>query len=172
MQGTVQEHERVVRWSRFPNTIMKVSSLPDQNAYPHRDVAPVVRKLTDAFGAERMIYGGGFNATATGKSYRAYRDRVGELLSHLTDEERGRFRQWQIAQETHWDNMFFQYQQGFIDEEYYRDSFRMRVGRLAPTWRALNVGGARQSFAEEIETILAEVEAPAERPGEPETEDE
>ena len=76
-------------------------------------------------------------------------------LDHLTHEERGRLRQWQIAQQTHWDNMYFQYQQGFIDEEYYQDSFRERVRRLAPIWRALNVGGARKSFAEEIENLMA-----------------
>ncbi len=77
-------------------------------------------------------------------------------LDHLSTEDRGRFRQWQIAQQTHWDNMYFQYQQGFIDEEYYRDSFRERVRRLAPTWQALDVAGARTSFNEEIENILAE----------------
>ena len=77
-------------------------------------------------------------------------------LEHLTTNERGRFRQWQIAQHTHWDNMFFQYQQGFIDEEYYRDSFRERVKRLAPTWKALNVTGARGSFTNEIDKIMAE----------------
>jgi hypothetical protein len=77
-------------------------------------------------------------------------------LEQLSELERQRFRLWQIAQETHWDNMFFQYQQGFIDEEYYRDSFRKRVKRLAPTWQALNVTGARRTFSAEIEGILAE----------------
>ncbi len=77
-------------------------------------------------------------------------------LEQLSKEERGRFRQWQIAQQTHWDNMFFQYQQGFLDEEYYRDSFRGRVRRLAPTWKALNVTGGRRTFVEEIESIMAE----------------
>lgn len=77
-------------------------------------------------------------------------------LEHLSNEDRGRFRQWQIAQHTHWDNMFFQYQQGFIDEEYYRDSFRERVRRLAPTWKALSVTSARRSFDAEIDDILAE----------------
>ena len=77
-------------------------------------------------------------------------------LRKLTAEERGRFRQWQIAQQTHWDNMFYQYQQGFLDEEYYRGVFRERVGRLAPIWQALNVTGSRPSFVEEIERILAE----------------
>ena len=71
-------------------------------------------------------------------------------LDTLSDEERGRFRQWQIAQQTHWDNMHFQYQQGFLDQEYYDDAFRERVVRLAPTWRALGLTGGRQSFFDEI----------------------
>ena len=79
-----------------------------------------------------------------------------DALEHLSEVERQRFRLWQIAQETHWDNMFFQYQQGFIDEEYYRDSFRKRVKRLAPTWKALKVTGARRTFSAEIAGILAE----------------
>lgn len=77
-----------------------------------------------------------------------------DALDTLSNEERGRFRLWQIAQHTHWDNMHFQYQQGFIDDEYYNDSFRQRVRRLAPTWQALNIGGARRSFTEEIEDVL------------------
>lgn len=83
-------------------------------------------------------------------------------LEGLTPVERGRFRQWQIAQQTHWDNMFYQYQQGFLDEEYYRDSFRVRVRRLAPIWHALGVTGSRRSFEEELARILADAgDAPA-----------
>ena len=77
-------------------------------------------------------------------------------LDRLTPDERGRFRQWQIAQQTHWDNLFFQYQQGFLDEEYYRDSFRERVVRLAPTWKALGLTGGRRSFFAEIERLSHE----------------
>jgi hypothetical protein len=76
-------------------------------------------------------------------------------LDRLSPDERGRFRQWQIAQQTHWDNMYFQYQQGYLDEEYYQDSFRERVARLAPTWKALGITGGRRSFSEEIERLLA-----------------
>jgi predicted TIM-barrel fold metal-dependent hydrolase len=90
MQGTIAEHDVVVRWSRLPNTVMKVSSIPDQNRYPHRDVRPVIRRLTDAFGADRMIYGGGFSAEASGESYRAYRGRVGDLLAHLSTSDRAK----------------------------------------------------------------------------------
>ena len=77
-------------------------------------------------------------------------------LDQLSPGETGRFRQWQIAQQTHWDSMFYQYQQGFLDEEYYRDSFRVRVRRLAPVWGALGVTGSRRSFREEIDRLLLE----------------
>ncbi len=95
-------------------------------------VAPIIVKLTEA-GYPQDIAG----------------------LDELTTEERGRFRLWQIAQHAHWDNMFYQYQQGFIDEEYFRDTFKVRVARLAPTWQALGLIVSRGSFSKEIEKILA-----------------
>ena len=75
-------------------------------------------------------------------------------LGDLSNEERGRFRLWQIAQQTHWDNMHFQHQQGFLDEEYFTAAFEERVARLAPTWAALGLTtGLRRSFAEEIDAL-------------------
>ena len=44
-----------------------------------------------------------------------YPERV-SALDELSTDERGRFRLWQIAQQTHWDNMYYQYQQGYLDE--------------------------------------------------------
>lgn len=75
-------------------------------------------------------------------------------MARITPEERGIFKQWQIAQKTHWDNMFYQYQQGFLDPEYYNDEFRVRVRRLAPVWEALGIGGGRRSFEDEIRQLL------------------
>ena len=77
-------------------------------------------------------------------------------LERITAEERGIFKQWQIAQKTHWDNMYYQYQQGFLDPEYYEDEFRVRVRRLAPTWAALGLSGGRRSFEAEVTRLLAE----------------
>jgi predicted TIM-barrel fold metal-dependent hydrolase len=90
LQGTPEEHAVVVRWSRYPNTIMKLSSLAAATMYPHRDVAPVIRQLTEAWGAERMIYGGGFGADATGQSYRAAFESARSYLGHLsmTDQDK------------------------------------------------------------------------------------
>ena len=76
-------------------------------------------------------------------------------LETLTREERGRFRQWHIAQISHWDNMHFQYQQGFLDEEYYQDVLKPRVARLAPIWKALRVTAGRRSFEAQLERLLA-----------------
>jgi predicted TIM-barrel fold metal-dependent hydrolase len=89
-QGTPQEHDKVVAWSRFPNTVMKLSSIPSNRNYPHRKIGPIIRQLTDAFGAERMIYGGGFNADATGESYRAAFERAQSYLGHLSTAEQAR----------------------------------------------------------------------------------
>src|SRR5947209_3994405 len=81
-QGTPQEYAVVLGWARLPNTVMKLSSLPARDQYPHRDVGPVIQDLVKRFGSDRLIYGGGFGLAATGDSYRAYREKV---RSHLTD---------------------------------------------------------------------------------------
>jgi predicted TIM-barrel fold metal-dependent hydrolase len=87
MQGTPKEHEVVVKWSQFPNTVMKLSSVPEKRQYPHRDVAPIIKQLTDAFGADRLIYGGGFSDTASGESYRKERERIAGYLGHMSKED-------------------------------------------------------------------------------------
>lgn len=86
-QGTPEEHAVVLQWSRFDNTVMKLSSIPSTRSYPHRDIRPVIRQLTDAWGVERMIYGGGFSADATGESYRAAFERARTYLEHHSREE-------------------------------------------------------------------------------------
>ena len=74
----------MVRWGDLDNTIMKVSSLPSMRSYPHRDVGPIIRQLTAAYGPDRMIYGGGFNAAATPESYAAAFADAGRILGHLS----------------------------------------------------------------------------------------
>jgi predicted TIM-barrel fold metal-dependent hydrolase len=90
LQGTPEEHERVIRWAERPNVIMKLSSYSPQTQYPHRDVAPIVKRLAAAYGADRMIYGGGFDAKATGESYRADRERARSLIAHLPEADQAK----------------------------------------------------------------------------------
>lgn len=89
-QGTPAEHATVVKWSRYPNTIMKMASIPSNTSYPHRDINPIIKQLTDSYGADRMIYGGGFGADATGESYRVAFDRAESLLGHLAESDRAK----------------------------------------------------------------------------------
>src|SRR5262245_28510659 len=84
-QGTPAEHERVVGWAGYPNVIMKLSSVPAREQYQHRDPAAVVKRLTTAFGAERLIHGGGFKAPG---GYKDERDRLNAYLGHLNDADR------------------------------------------------------------------------------------
>jgi hypothetical protein len=79
-----------------------------------------------------------------------------KALDALDEAELRRFRMWHIAQQTHWDNMHYQFQQGYLDREYYEDAFKERVVRLAPTWQALGLTGGRRSFFAEIERLMRE----------------
>jgi predicted TIM-barrel fold metal-dependent hydrolase len=89
-QATPEEHAVVVRWARFKNVIMKLSAVSPQESYPHRDIGPVIRQLAAAFGADRMIYGGGFGVGATPASYRAARERARSFIAHLSAEDQAK----------------------------------------------------------------------------------
>jgi predicted TIM-barrel fold metal-dependent hydrolase len=89
-QGTPAEYDRVVGWSRFKNVVVKLSSIPPPTTYPHRDVGPTIRRLTDAFGADRLMYGGGFGAGATGKAYRDAFEVARGHLAHLSAEDQAK----------------------------------------------------------------------------------
>jgi predicted TIM-barrel fold metal-dependent hydrolase len=82
-QGSQKEHDVIIRWGRFKNTVMKMSAIPETESYPYRDITPILKRLAEAYGADRMIYGGGFDVGTTGESYRKARERVAAHLSFL-----------------------------------------------------------------------------------------
>ena len=53
---------------------MKLSAIPTGRQYPHRDIGPILKQIVNAWGADRLIYGGGFSGAATAESYRAERE--------------------------------------------------------------------------------------------------
>ncbi len=59
-QGTAAEFEGVLKLARLPNVYMKYSGVAysSKQGYPFKDAAPIVRRAYDAFGPERMIWGG------------------------------------------------------------------------------------------------------------------
>lgn len=89
-QGTSREYAVVLGWAALPNTLMKLSALPRRDEYPHRDVGPIVQELIERFGPDRLMYGGGFGAGATGASYRASRERLRSYLGRLSVEDQAK----------------------------------------------------------------------------------
>jgi predicted TIM-barrel fold metal-dependent hydrolase len=89
-QGTEKEHAVVVGWAKYEHVVMKLTAVPDRRTYPHRDPGPVVKQLAEAFGADRLMYGGGYGAKATANSYKAERERVTGLLAHLSEADRAK----------------------------------------------------------------------------------
>jgi len=90
LQGAPKEYERILGWARYPNVIVKFSAVPSRRNYPHREVGREAKQLTDAFGPDRLMYGGGFGASATGASYRTERERIAGLLAHLSETDRAK----------------------------------------------------------------------------------
>ncbi|MFP6768601.1 MAG: hypothetical protein VB859_10550, partial [Planctomycetaceae bacterium] len=62
--------------------------LPAPGAKVSRPIGPIVRRLVEAYGPGRSIYGGGFNGAATPASYRAFRERVIGYLSSFSKKDR------------------------------------------------------------------------------------
>jgi predicted TIM-barrel fold metal-dependent hydrolase len=67
-QGTPEEFEQVLNLAKLPQVYMKYSSAGvetvSKEPYPHADAKPLVKRVYEAFGADRMIWGGlGTNMT-------------------------------------------------------------------------------------------------------------
>ncbi len=103
-QGTPKEHAVVVGWAKLRNTVMKLSAIPTPKEYPHRDAAPVVKQLVEAYGSDRLIYGGGFGATATPESYRAARERTRGFLVDLPAADQAKVLGGNAARLFRWEN--------------------------------------------------------------------
>ena len=90
LQGTPEEHAVVIGWGKLKNTLIKLSAFQPETQYPHRDITPAIRALADAYGPDRMIYGGGFDEKATAESYRAARERARSFISHFSADDQAK----------------------------------------------------------------------------------
>lgn len=86
-QGLPEEHEIVFAMAKHPNTLIKLSAIPSTRQYPHRDITPIIHRLEAAFGHDRMIYGGGFGADATGQTYKNAFETARTYIQHLGSTE-------------------------------------------------------------------------------------
>lgn len=87
MQGTEEEYETVLGFARYPNTIIKLAALPADDESGDRDLRQILERVVDLWGADRLIYGGGFSETATAESYPAIHQRLRTLLASMSDAD-------------------------------------------------------------------------------------
>jgi len=73
----------------------------------------------------------------------------------LTPEELFRFRIYLQARHQDYDNLFYQYQQGYLDEEYYQSNVAGAIRLFSPWWEKLGIFEdlRRPSFDAEIRRI-------------------
>jgi predicted TIM-barrel fold metal-dependent hydrolase len=59
-QGSPAEYEGILKLARLPRVYMKYSAVgySSKQGYPFRDAQPLVRRAFDAFGPDRMLWGG------------------------------------------------------------------------------------------------------------------
>ena len=81
------------------------------------------------------------------------------VLDQFASDELARIKQWARAYHQDYDNLFFQYQQGYLAEEFYRYRVEAAIILFAPVWKKLGTsegGDRRPSFDAEIQRIMSE----------------
>lgn len=79
-----------------------------------------------------------------------------EGIESMTPVERYRLTTWERARQLRMESQFFQYQHGFLDNEYYEHQLKPGVALAAPRWKELGVFGGRPSFEAAVEEMLNE----------------
>ena len=76
-------------------------------------------------------------------------------IDALTDDELRRLRSLYRGLRIDADNEYYQYQQGFLDEEYFESALKPRIARQAGRWRSLGIEERRPSFKKFVDEQLA-----------------
>ena len=78
-------------------------------------------------------------------------------LEALDQIERERIRRYMQARLADYDNLFYQYRLGYLDEEFYQSRVARSIRRLIPVWEEFGLlRGATPSFSAEIQRISTE----------------
>ena len=77
-------------------------------------------------------------------------------VDSASPEELSQLRILFYMRRTDLDNEHYQFQNGFLDQDFYRTTTVREIKAYAPYWRAFGIPEPRQSFTEEVERILAD----------------
>ncbi len=80
--------EKLLALAIYPNVYVKVSSAPNfsNQPYPFADIAPYIRRIYDAFGAQRLMWGA--DLTRLASTYRECLDHFRQDLDFLSETDR------------------------------------------------------------------------------------
>lgn len=90
-QGTPAEYDAVLKLAKLPRVYMKFSGVrySSKQEHPHRDAMPLVRRTADAFGPDRMLWGGlGHNRPDFDKAIELFETQ----FAFLKEEDRAKIR--------------------------------------------------------------------------------
>ena len=71
-------------------------------------------------------------------------------------EERSQISSHFYIKRTDLDNEHYQFQNGFLDPDFYQTTTEREIKAFAPFWRALGINEPRRQFTEEVDRILAD----------------
>ena len=80
-------------------------------------------------------------------------------IDQLSPLQARRIQEFLTARHQDYDNLYYQYQQGYLDEEFYVFRVVSSIRHFAPWWKKLDIfesSGRRPSFQNEIDRILAD----------------
>ena len=79
-----------------------------------------------------------------------------EAIAALSDSDHARLYQYFRARMIDWDNEFYQYQNGYLDKDFFENTTKSNVKRMAPQWRAAGMTEPRKEFKEFVDNLLKE----------------
>jgi hypothetical protein len=80
-------------------------------------------------------------------------ERPSESLATLSPEDYVRVKQYYFALASIYDNNYYQYENGYLGEDRYRNVDSRMIVRFLPTWEALGMDINTKGFAQEIERL-------------------
>jgi len=76
------------------------------------------------------------------------------VFDSFTPIELHQYRIVQTSNRQRIDNMFYQYEHGFLDKEMYEEYIVSAIRGFAPIWRELGLNTGRTAFMQEIDRVL------------------
>jgi hypothetical protein len=81
-----------------------------------------------------------------------------EAVAGLGPEDRMRLVNYLRARMIDWDNEHYQYQNGFMDADFFEATTTKSVQEWAPRWRAIGLEEGREEFREFVDRVLGEAQ--------------